>query len=39
MKNDGGNVVSDAMKNMEKLLNVQNDWDGEMDCYEVMRSC
>ena len=21
---------------MEKLLNVENDWDGEMDCPEVM---
>ena len=43
MKNDVGNVVSDAdgMKNiwrkyMEKLLNVENDWDGEVDCPEVM---
>ena len=43
MKNDAGNVVSDAdgMKNiwrkyMEKLLNVENDWDGEVDCPEVM---
>ena len=42
MKNDTGNVVSDAdgMKNiwkyMEKLLNVENDWDGEVDCPEVM---
>ena len=43
MKNDAGNVVSDAdgMKNiwrkyMEKLLNVENDWDGEVDCLEVM---
>ena len=47
MKNDAGNVVSDAdsMKNiwrkyMEKLLNVENDWDGEVDCPEVMgRHC
>ena len=38
MKNDAGNVVSDAdgMKNicrkyMEKLLNVENDWDGEVE--------
>ena len=37
MKNDVANVVSDAdgMKNiwrkyMEKLLNVENDWDGEV---------
>ena len=43
MHNDAGNVVSDAdgMKNiwkkyMEKLLNVQNDWDGEVDCPGVM---
>ena len=43
MKIDAGNVVSDAdgMKNiwrkyMEKLLNVKNDWDGEVDCPEVM---
>ena len=42
MKNDAGNVVSEAdgMKNiwrkyMEKLLNVENDWDGEVDCPEV----
>ena len=42
-KNDAGNVVSDAdgMKNiwrkyMEKLLNVENDWDVEVDCPEVM---
>ena len=46
MKNDVGNVVSDAdgMKNiwrtyMEKLLSVENDWDGEMDCPEVMGPC
>ena len=43
MKNDAGNVVSDAdgMKNiwrkyMEKVLNLENDWDGEVDCPEVM---
>ena len=43
MKNDAGNVVSDddGMKNiwrkyMEKLLNVENDWDGEVDFPEVM---
>ena len=42
MKNDAGNVVSDAdgMKNiwrkyMEKLLNVENDWNGEVDCLEM----
>ena len=46
MKNDVGNVVSDAhgMKNiwninMEKLLTVENDWDGEVDCPEVMGPC
>ena len=40
---DAWNVVSDAdgMKNIwrkyiEKLLNVENDWDGEVDCPEVM---
>ena len=43
MKNDAGNVVSDAdgMKNiwrkyMEMLLNVENDWDGDVDCPEVV---
>ena len=42
-KNNAGNIVSDAdgMKNiwrkyMEKLLNVENDWDGEVLCTEVM---
>ena len=46
IKNDVGNVVSDAdgMKNiwskyMEKLLNVENDWDGGVDCLEVMGPC
>ena len=46
MKNNVGNVGSDAhgMNNtwsmyMEKLLNVENDWDGEMDCPEIMGSC
>ena len=24
---------------MEKLLNVENDWDGEVDCHEVMWPC
>ena len=40
------NVVSDAagMKNisrkyMEKLLNVENDWDGEVDCPGLMGPC
>ena len=35
MKNDAGNVVSDpdGMNNIwRKLLNVKNDWDGEVDC-------
>ena len=43
VKNDAGNVVSDAdgmknilMKYMENLLNVENDWDGEVDCPEGM---
>ena len=32
---------ADGMKNiwrkyMEKLLNVENDWDGEVDCPEMM---
>ena len=43
MKNDAGNVVFDAngikiiwRKYMEKLLNVENDWDGEVDYPEVM---
>ena len=46
MKNDVGNVVSDAddmksiwRKYMEKLLNVENEWDGEVDCPEVMGPC
>ena len=46
MKNDVGNVVPDAdrMKNiwrkyMEKLLNVENDWDGEVYYPEVMGPC
>ena len=46
MKNDVGNVVSDAdgMKNIwrnyiEKLINVENDWDGEVDCPEMMGPC
>ena len=41
MKNDTGNGVSDSdgmnniwRKYMEKLLNVENDWDGEVDCPE-----
>ena len=46
MKNDVGNVVSDAdgMKNilrkyMAKLLNVENDWDVEVDYHKVMGPC
>ena len=46
MKNDDGNGVADAdgMKNiwrkyMQKLLNVENDWDGEVDCPEGMGPC
>ena len=45
MKNDPGNVVSDAdgmmniwRKYMVKLLNVVTDWDDEVDCPEVMES-
>ena len=43
MKNDAVNVVSDAdgmeniwRKYMEKLRNIENDWDGEVDYPEVM---
>ena len=43
MKNDAGNVLADAdcmnniwRKYMKKLLNVENDWDGKVDCLEVM---
>ena len=43
MKNDAGNVVSDAdgitnkwRRYMEELLNVENDWDVEVDCPEAM---
>ena len=46
MKNDVGNPVSntDGMKYicrmyMEKLLNVENGWDGEVDCPEMMWPC
>ena len=46
MKNEVGNVVTDAdsmkdmwRKYMEKLLNVENDWDGDVDCPEVMGPC
>ena len=43
MKNDVANVVSDAdgikniwRKYMENHLNVENNWDGEVDCPEGM---
>ena len=43
IKNDAGNDVFDAdgMKNiwrkyMERLINVENDWDGKVDCPEVI---
>ena len=46
MKNDGRNVVSDAdgmkkiwRKYMENLLNVENYWNGEVDCPEVLGPC
>ena len=46
MKYDVGNVVSDAhcinniwRKYMEKLIHIENDWDGELDCPEVMGLC
>ena len=46
MKNDVRNVVSDAdgmkdiwRKYMEKLLNVENEWDSDVDCSEVMGPC
>ena len=46
MKHKVGNIVSDAdgikniwRKYMEKLLNVENDWDGEVDCSEVTGPC
>ena len=46
MKNYVGNVVSDAdgMKDiwrtyMEKRIHVENDWDGEVGCPEVMEPC
>ena len=46
MKNKVGYVVSDAdgMRNIwrkyiEKLLNVENDWDGDVDCPAVMGPC
>ena len=42
-KNDVGNIVSDddGMRNiwrkyMEKLQNVENDWDSDVDCSDVM---
>ena len=43
MKSDVGKVVSDAdgmeniwRKYIDKLVNVENDWDGKVDCPEVM---
>ena len=45
IKNDVRNVVSDAdgmnicRKYMENLLNVKKDWDGDVDCPEVMGPC
>ena len=45
IKMEVGNVVSDAYgmkdicrKYMEKLLNVENDWDDDVDCPEVNRA-
>ena len=44
--NNVGNTVSDAdgmkdmwRKYMEKLLNAENEWDGEVGCAEVMWPC
>ena len=34
---DGRNNI--WRKYMEKLLNVENDWDGEVDCPELMGPC
>ena len=46
MKNDGGNIMSDAdgrkkiwRKYVENLLNLDNGYDGEVACPEVMGSC
>ena len=46
MENDVGYVVPDAdgmnniwKKYIEKLLNGENDWDGVVDCPEVMGPC
>ena len=46
MINDVGNVVSDVdgiqdiwRKYMEKTMNVEYEWDGEVDCPAVMRPC
>ena len=38
MNIDVGNVVSDT-DIMEKLLNVENDWNEAVDCPEVMGPC
>ena len=35
MKNDAGNVDADDMKNIWRKY-MENDWDGEVDCAEVM---
>ena len=46
MKNEVGNIVSDAdginyiwRKYMEKLLNVENNGDGNVDCPAAMGPC
>ena len=41
MAREGRDVISVcSMKNdVGKLLNVENDWDGEVDCPELMRPC
>ena len=36
MQNDADGMKNIWRKNMEKLLNVENDCDGEVDCPEVM---
>ena len=45
-ENDVGNVLSDAdgmndicRKYMEKRLNAENEWDGEVGCPDVMVAC
>ena len=46
VKDDDGNIVTDNRgvkevwrRYMEKLLNVENDWDGEVGCEEVEGEC